>query len=108
MRLFVLEVKRVLKTRMTWILILLALALSALMAYIPVTFEEVLITDETGQEIRLSGLDAIHYYQQYNHSLARAAWIDVLGLILNLAFTETYQWVFSIFSENGRSWKHIN
>jgi hypothetical protein len=40
--------------------------------------------------------------------MARAAWIDVLGLILNLAFTETYQWVFSIFSENGRSWKHIN
>src|SRR5690606_27978943 len=39
--------------------------------------------------------------------VARAAWIDVLGLILNRAFTETYQWVFSIFSENGRSWKHI-
>lgn len=40
--------------------------------------------------------------------MARAAWIDVLGRFLNLAFVGTYQWIFSIFSENRRSRKQIN
>ena len=40
MRIFMLEVKKIIRTRVTWILLLAALLLSGLMAYIPVTFED--------------------------------------------------------------------
>lgn len=69
MRLFALEIKRVLKTRLTWVLVTAALLLSVVCAWLPVTFVEVLTENEAGVETRLTGLDAIHYYQQYNEIL---------------------------------------
>ena len=39
MRIFYLEIKRVLHSRRTLILLLLALVLSALMAFLPITYE---------------------------------------------------------------------
>ena len=46
MRFLGLEMKRVLTTKRTWILLAAALVFSGMLAYIPVTFEEVTYTDE--------------------------------------------------------------
>ena len=51
MRFLRLEMKRVLTTKMTWILLAAALLFSVLMAYIPVTFEAVSYTDEQGKKL---------------------------------------------------------
>lgn len=64
MRLFQLEIKRVLKTRMTWILLLAAFVLSFVMAYVPTTFSACIYQDENGQRVELKGLEAIHYIQE--------------------------------------------
>lgn len=69
MRLFVLEVKRITKTKLTWMLLAAALVLSVLAGYIPVTFETAVVLDETGREVRLTGTDAVRHYQQYNDTL---------------------------------------
>lgn len=61
MRLFKLELKRVLKTRLTLILLALSLVLSLVMAYIPITFSYVTCLDDNGNDVKLVGLDALHY-----------------------------------------------
>ena len=64
MRIFRLELKRVLKARLTWILLVLALLLSALLAYLPTTYCYSNYTDEAGNEINLTGLDSIAYEKE--------------------------------------------
>ncbi len=59
MRLMKLELKRVLKTRLTLILLALSLALSVLMAWIPTTFCSVSYLGDDGNEIRAHGLAAV-------------------------------------------------
>ena len=61
MRFLGLEMKRILTTKRTWILLTAALVFSRMLAYIPVTFEEVSYTDEQGQEISLKGREAVTY-----------------------------------------------
>lgn len=61
MRLMKLELKRVLKTRSTLILLTLSLVLSLVMAYIPTTFSYVSYLDDDGNTIKLLGLDAVQY-----------------------------------------------
>lgn len=61
MRLMKLELKRVLKTRLTLILLALSLLLSLVMAYIPTTFSYVEYLDENGNTVTLWGLDAVRY-----------------------------------------------
>lgn len=61
MRLLKLELKRVLKTRLTLILLTLSLVLSLVMAYIPITYSYVNLLDENGNSEKLQGLDAIRY-----------------------------------------------
>ena len=56
-----LELKRVLKTRSTLILLTLSLVLSLVMAYIPTTFSYVSYLDDDGNTIKLLGLDAVQY-----------------------------------------------
>ena len=63
MRIFMLEVKKIIRTRVTWILLLAALLLSGLMAYIPVTFEGVSVQNGDGERTEFSGLAAVHYLQ---------------------------------------------
>lgn len=61
MRLFQLEVKRVLKTRMTWVLLALSLFLAVFLAYLPVTFRHYIYLDENGTRVELSGRKAAQY-----------------------------------------------
>lgn len=64
MRLLGLEIKRVLKTRITWVLLVSALVLSVLMAYVPVTFQYYTYKDENGQKVELKGMEAIRYMKK--------------------------------------------
>ncbi len=62
MRLFRLELKKIMKTRRTWVMIAAALFLSVGMAWLPVTFEAVNVYDEAGNRIKgLEGIEAIAY-----------------------------------------------
>ncbi len=64
MRLLKLELKRVLKTRLTAILLTLALLFSVVLAWIPTTFPHVTYFDETGNIVTLLSMDALRYMQQ--------------------------------------------
>lgn len=62
MRIYRLELKRVLKSRRSIILLLIALFMSAVMAWLPVTFEDINQYDKSGNKVaELNGLDAIAY-----------------------------------------------
>lgn len=62
MRIYLLEVKRVLKSRRSIILLLIALAMSAIMAWLPVMYEDINQFDQNGNKVaELNGLDAITY-----------------------------------------------
>ena len=65
MRLFCLEVKRILKSRRTLILLAVALFLAVIMAYLPISFESINRPGENGTVIELNGLDAIQFKREY-------------------------------------------
>ena len=64
MSLYRLELKRVCKTRMTAILLAIALVLAVVMAYLPVTFIGWTELDASGNEVRYTGLKAIRKRQE--------------------------------------------
>ena len=64
MKILQMELRRMLKTRLTWGLLALALLLSALLAYLPVTYCYSSYTDEEGNEIHLSGLKSIAHEKE--------------------------------------------
>lgn len=64
MRIFRLELNRILKSRLTWILMVLALLLSILLAYLPTTYCYSNYTDEAGNEVNLTGLASIAYEKE--------------------------------------------
>ena len=63
MNLYRLELKRVCKTRMTAILLAIALVLAVVMAYLPVTFIGWTELDASGNEVCYTGLKAIQKRQ---------------------------------------------
>ena len=65
MRLFCLEVKRILKSRRTLILLAVALFMAVIMAYLPISFESINRPGENGTIIELNGLDAIQFKREY-------------------------------------------
>lgn len=64
MRLFCLEVKRVLKSRRTLILLAVALVLSVAMAYLPVAFETINRPNPDGSKTELDGIAAIKFTRE--------------------------------------------
>lgn len=70
MRILRLEIKRILKTRVTGILLLAALFLSAVTAYLPVTFFSGSYTDAQGNTVKLKGLAALRYEQAQQADIA--------------------------------------
>ncbi|MGL5558434.1 MULTISPECIES: ABC transporter permease subunit [Peptostreptococcaceae] len=61
MRMFRLEIKRILKMKQTIILIGIGLILSVVMAYLPISYESINYIDSNGKEVRANGMDAIKY-----------------------------------------------
>ena len=64
MRIYYLELKRVLKSKFTLILLALALLLSVLLAWLPVTYCYSNYTDEAGNEVNLTGLASVAYEKE--------------------------------------------
>lgn len=64
MNIFKQELKRVLKTKLTWILLTLALFFSVLLAYLPITYCYSNYTDETGKQVNLTGLASVAYEKE--------------------------------------------
>lgn len=59
MRVFALELKRVLKTRVTWLLLAATLGLTVWLAWLPTTFHSFHVTEENGQRIDYHGMSLI-------------------------------------------------
>lgn len=59
MRLYSLEIKRVLKAKRTLILLAIALIMSIVMAYLPVMFESINRPNADGTITELDGIEAI-------------------------------------------------
>lgn len=64
MRLLKVELKRILKTRLTLILLSLSLLLSLVMAWLPITFSYNSYIDSSGQTVELNGLKSIAYEKE--------------------------------------------
>lgn len=73
MRLLKLEIKRIFKTKMTLILLALSILLSAVMAWLPITFCYAYTTDESGNSVKLTGMAAIEY--------AKKVQVDISGTV---------------------------
>ena len=86
MRLFRLELKRILKSRRTLILLAIALLLSVAMAYLPISFESINRPNEDGTVTELNGLAAIKYKQDLYKTSAGEVTPDRIKSAL-----ETYQ-----------------
>lgn len=65
MRLFRLEVKRIMKSRRTLTLLAAALFMSVVMAYLPISYESINRPGEDGKVIELDGLAAIQFKRDY-------------------------------------------
>ncbi len=65
MRLYRLEIKRVLKARRTLILLAVALIMSVVMAYLPIMFESINRPNADGTVIELDGIEAIRFKRTY-------------------------------------------
>ena len=70
MRLFRLELKRIMKSRRTLALLAVALFMSVVMAYLPVSFESINRPGENGEVIELDGLPAIRFKRDYYEKTA--------------------------------------
>lgn len=70
MRLLQLEMKRILKTRLTIILLLLSFLLTFILAWLPTTFSYNSYTDTDGTEIVLKGLQSIAYEKELQADIA--------------------------------------
>lgn len=70
MRLFRSEVKRILKSRRTLVLLAIALFMSVVMAYLPISFESINRPGENGAVIELDGLSAIQFKRDYHAQAA--------------------------------------
>ena len=70
MRLFRLELKRIMKSRRTLALLAVALLMSVVMAYLPISFESINCPGENGKVIELDGLPAIRFKRDYYEKTA--------------------------------------
>ena len=59
MRILLLEMKRVIKSRMTWILLAIAIALSVIISYQVISERQYTYVDKSGQQVKITGMEAI-------------------------------------------------
>lgn len=97
MRIYCLELKRVLKSRRTVILLLIALFISAIMAWLPVMYEDINQYDESGNKVaKLNGLEAITYKKSLRSANNGEVTPQKLKVALNI-----YQSAVSPYGENS-------
>lgn len=72
MRLFKLEIKRIMKTKLTRMLLMLCAALTLLMAYLPTTFPYSTQLNEEGDLVTLHGFEALRYQTAVQADIAGA------------------------------------
>lgn len=70
MRILGLELRRILKTRTTIILVVAALCLTFFMAYLPITFVKNTYVDAEGNIVEISGKEAIEYDKRMQREIA--------------------------------------
>lgn len=70
MRVIKAELKKLIKSRRTWVLAAVSLFLTCIMAYLPVVYEGAAYYDEAGNEVVLQGLDAIRYKKELRKDLS--------------------------------------
>lgn len=90
MRIFRLELKRVLKTRLTGILLLASLFLSVLMAYLPTTFVEYGSKDAEGRWVKYHGMEAIRQIKILREAVSGQVIPQTLGETVEI-YQETLQ-----------------
>lgn len=64
MYILLLELRRVIRSRMTWILLVIAIALSIIISFSVISYAEYTYPDKSGGQVTISGLDAIHANQK--------------------------------------------
>lgn len=107
MRILKLEIKRIMKTRRTWVLIAAAFFLSVIMAYLPVTYEYAVYYDETGKKTELNGMDAIQYFKEVHADITgvvtpdkvRKAVEDYQACLREYGVTESYDLPEGVYSQ---------
>lgn len=70
MRILGLEIRRVLKTKTTIILLFAAIGLTFAMAYLPVTYADTSYVDSEGNVVKVNGEEAIEYEKQIQKDIA--------------------------------------
>jgi len=70
MKLLYLEMKRMLSVKRIRIVLILAVCLSILLSYLPVTFESVSYTEATGNIFELKGIEAVRYKKNLQKDIA--------------------------------------
>ena len=68
MRVFTVELRRLLKTRSVLVLMLAALILAPVLAYFPASFASWTYRDESGQEVRVEGREALKLEEENRDS----------------------------------------
>lgn len=64
MRILLLELKRVVKSRTTWILLLVAVAFAVAVSLLVVSYATYTYLDQSGQEVKITGIEAIQARQE--------------------------------------------
>lgn len=95
-RLFYLELRRVVTTRTTWVLMTAIILLSAVMAYFPVSFVSAYQTDGQGNVTKLKGTEAIRYLKESEAGISGEITEEKLRQAI-LSFQECYRQYGSAF-----------
>lgn len=72
MRIISLELKKMMKVKYTWIMLVMALMLSVLLAWLPMAYCYSSYTDAAGNEVSLTGRDSVAYEKQRQGDAAGA------------------------------------
>jgi len=99
MKLFTLEIKRVLRTKTTWLLLAASLALSGIMAWLPVTFESRYIGGLDGiEQTEVKGMAAIR--------LVRDAQADLGGVITQEQLRNVLETAQKTLNDSGKAYTY--
>lgn len=106
MRLLGLELKRLLKTKQVITILLLAVIMSGLMAYAPISFVNYSYQDEDGQEVKLKGMAAIVREREAQEAYAGVVTPDLAAQALKQYQDCARQYENGIYDEKMTSSKY--